>query len=240
MQIQRDDTSQRDPFFAMLTLRYKSKPNKTNSPPPLCCTYVYLSTWSQFACSANQHPKSTIKKKKSHKPLRISWISNREFSPEMYLPCLIIIQSCYFDYRIKTVRTLSLRFVLCSLDLEELRAQRIISATHKSTRSENPITWAEWLWLLCRHWLTLLDTPEQMWEHVVQQHIRQYVEVLCEHVNDRIKGVVTRGRHPLWFLQETATGHMRRRFVGQTSQRYDWSLWGFWTNMFCCLKHKLK
>ena len=127
MQIQRDDTSQRDPFFAMLTLRYKSKPNKTNSPPPLCCTYVYLSTWSQFAYSANQHPKSIVKKKKSQKPLRISWISNREFSPEMYLPCLIIIQSYYFDYRIKTVRTLAAFRTLFTWSRRTTRAKDYLS-----------------------------------------------------------------------------------------------------------------
>ena len=39
-----------------------------------------------------------------------------------------------------------LRFVLCSLDLDVLRAQRSMGfllnlTTHKSTRSENPITW---------------------------------------------------------------------------------------------------
>ena len=42
-----------------------------------------------------------------------------------------------------------LRFVFCSLDLDVLRAQRImgffIVITHKSTRSESPITWYE-LW----------------------------------------------------------------------------------------------
>ena len=40
---------------------------------------------------------------------------------------------------------LDLRFVLCSRDLDLLRAQRImgffILITHKSKRSENPITW---------------------------------------------------------------------------------------------------
>ena len=40
----------------------------------------------QFVCSANQHPKSTIKKE-AHKPLRTSWIS-----PKMCLPRLIIMQ----------------------------------------------------------------------------------------------------------------------------------------------------
>ena len=40
-----------------------------------------------------------------------------------------------------------LRFMLCSRDLDIIRAQRImgffILITHKSTRSENPITWSE-------------------------------------------------------------------------------------------------
>ena len=42
-----------------------------------------------------------------------------------------------------------LRFVFCSRDLDVLRAQRImgfvILITHKSTRSENAITWTECL-----------------------------------------------------------------------------------------------
>ena len=46
---------------------------------------------------------------------------------------------------------LDLCFVLCSLDLDVLRAQRImgfyILITHKSTRSENPITWLSYLHL---------------------------------------------------------------------------------------------
>ena len=98
-----------------------------------------MATWSEFACSANQHPKSTVKK--AHKPLRISWIS-----PKTCLPCLIIIQSCYFDYRINKLFACS-RCVICVLYsvLDVLRAQRsmgfFILITHKSTRSENPITW---------------------------------------------------------------------------------------------------
>ena len=71
-------------------------------------------------------------RKKAHKPLRTSWISQK-----MCLPCLIIIH---------TARSrCDLRFVLCSRDLDVLRAQRIIGffilITHKSARSENPITW---------------------------------------------------------------------------------------------------
>ena len=49
------------------------------------------SMWSQFAISANQHLKHTIKRKS---PQTFAHLVN--FS-KMYLPCLIIIQSCYFD-----------------------------------------------------------------------------------------------------------------------------------------------
>ena len=37
-------------------------------------------TWSEFACPANQHPKSASKKNKSHIPLRTSWISPPKMS----------------------------------------------------------------------------------------------------------------------------------------------------------------
>ena len=91
---------------------------------------------SVLVCPANQHPKSTIKKK-AHKPLRTSWISQ-----QMRRPCLIIIQSCIL---IQTFHMFSLllHFVLCSRDLNVLRAQRIIGffifITHKSMRSESCI-----------------------------------------------------------------------------------------------------
>ena len=50
----------------------------------------------------------------------------REF-PQKCLPCLIIMQSCYCDYRInKTLSPLDLRSLLCSRDLDVLRTQRII------------------------------------------------------------------------------------------------------------------
>ena len=67
---------------------------------------IGLTTWSQFVCPANQHLESTIKKK-AHKPLRIMWIS-----PKMCLPCLIIIQSCYSDYRMNNLFACS-RCVIC-------------------------------------------------------------------------------------------------------------------------------
>ena len=63
-------------------------------------------TCSEFARPANQHPENTIKKK-THKPLRTSWISRK-----MCPPRLIIIQSCYFDYRIDKPFTCS-RCVIC-------------------------------------------------------------------------------------------------------------------------------
>ena len=73
---------------------------------------------SEFASPANQNPKGTIKKKKAHKPLRTSENFTQKISPS----CLIIIQSCYFDYKMNTAfRLISLRdvcFALCSRDLE--------------------------------------------------------------------------------------------------------------------------
>ena len=63
-------------------------------------------TWSEFACPANQHPESTVKKK-AHNPLRTPLIS-----PKTCLPCLIIIRSCYFDYRINKPFICS-RWVIC-------------------------------------------------------------------------------------------------------------------------------
>ena len=77
-----------------------------------------------------------------------SWIS-----PKLCLTCLIIIQSCYCDYRIKqTFRIFSLRrvrFSFGSLDHDALRAQRIIGffivlPTNQQGWLENPITWSEW------------------------------------------------------------------------------------------------
>ena len=51
--------------------------------------------WSSLLLPTNQHPKSTIKKKKkAHTTLRTLWAS-----PEMCLPCVITTQSIYFDYR---------------------------------------------------------------------------------------------------------------------------------------------
>ena len=73
------------------------------------CAVLYrgiLIMWSDFACPANQHPKSTIKKKS---PETFAHLEN--FS-KMCLPCLIIIRSCYFDYRLNKPFTYS-RCVIC-------------------------------------------------------------------------------------------------------------------------------
>ena len=58
----------------------------------LTCQHVLSTMWSGFVCSASQHPKSTVKKKKAHKPLCILWIS-----PKTCLSRLVIIQSCYYS-----------------------------------------------------------------------------------------------------------------------------------------------
>ena len=59
------------------------------------------------------------------KPTNLS--APREF---LCLSCFIIIQSCYFNYRRKKIFTKlllnDLHFVLCSLELDVLRAQRIM------------------------------------------------------------------------------------------------------------------
>ena len=79
-------------------------------------------------CLPNQSAsKKHSHEKKAHKPLHTPLIS-----PKINLPCLIIIQSCYFDYRINKrlpyshYVTNDLLFVLCSLDLDILSAQRIV------------------------------------------------------------------------------------------------------------------
>ena len=58
---------------------------------------------------SQSEPQKHNPEKKAHKPLHTSCISQ-----EMYLPCLIIIQSCYFDYRIYKPFTCS-RCVICVL-----------------------------------------------------------------------------------------------------------------------------
>ena len=104
-------------------------------------------TWSEFAC-----PPISIQKhnqdEKAHKPLRTS----------------AMLKSQLFCLRNKlTFHMFSLcdlRFVLCSRDLDVLRAQRIIGffilITHKSTRSDNPITWFQ-----LAKWQTSLKTRDK-------------------------------------------------------------------------------
>ena len=102
----------------------------------LPCDRIWLRSQSAFG-KHNQEMKA-------HIPLRTSRISKKQ----MCRPCLIIIKSCYFDYRINKPFIRNSRclicFFLCSLDIDVRCAQRIIGffilITHKSMRSENPIT----------------------------------------------------------------------------------------------------
>ena len=65
-------------------------------------------TWLEFVCPANQQPKSTIKKKPT------CLCAPRELL-ERCLSCLIIIQYCYFDYRINKPFACS-RCLICAKD----------------------------------------------------------------------------------------------------------------------------
>ena len=96
------------------------------------------------------------------------------------LPCLIIRKYCAF--RMFSLR--DLRSVLCSLNLNVLRAQRIICffilITHKSTRSENWITWLErvsHIWALNRDLYMLYRMPRHasLTPSVVNQAHKQTV-----------------------------------------------------------------
>ena len=94
-----------------------------------------------ITCPANQHPKSTIKK---IIPQAFAHLVN--FSKKMCLPCLLIEQSYYFDYRINKPFVCS-RCVICVscsvrvISTYYARKGFFILITHKSTRLENPITW---------------------------------------------------------------------------------------------------
>ena len=56
--------------------------------------FPVVSLWLEFARPANQHPKRTIKKKGPQTFAHLVGFLKK------CLPCLIITQSCYFDYRI--------------------------------------------------------------------------------------------------------------------------------------------
>lgn len=49
--------------------------------------------------------------------------------------------------------------------------------------------------------LTLLHTPVELRQDVVQQHVAQRLEILGEDVADGVKCVITGGGHPLGFLR---------------------------------------
>ena len=116
-------------------------------PPPAGVTPY---DWSLIACPANQHPKSTIKNKKTHEPLRTSWISQT-----ICWPCLKIIKFSYFDFCMFLLYDLC--FVLSLHDLQVLGVQRImgffILITRVCTVLKSPWIWllglkSPWIWLL--------------------------------------------------------------------------------------------
>lgn len=49
--------------------------------------------------------------------------------------------------------------------------------------------------------LTLLHTPVELRQDVVEQHVAQCLEILGEDVADGVKCVIAGGGHPLGFLQ---------------------------------------
>ena len=136
------------PTYVQCNRQPNSRPKRVTSTNPLkeasteprsylLFTYNHHIYIQLHKFTYNQHPKAQSRKK-AHKPLPTSWIS-----PKTCLPSLIITQS--FDHRINVFSLRDMRFLLCSLDLDVLRAQRsmgfFILITHKPTRSENPITW---------------------------------------------------------------------------------------------------
>ena len=91
----------------------------------------------------------------SSQPISIPKVQSRKKCPQTFahlvnfcLPCLIIIQSCYFDYRINRLsHVLAAWSAFRALFTWSRPYERkgswafFILITHKSTRSENPITW---------------------------------------------------------------------------------------------------
>ena len=90
-------------------------------------------------------------KKKAQTPLR-----NARISLKMCRPCLVMMQSCYFDYRINKPFACSrcltciscsvhvIRRITCAKDhrlFQEPSWLFLILITHKATRSENSTAW---------------------------------------------------------------------------------------------------
>ena len=94
--------------------------------------------WPTTAHLLNQSaPRKHNQERKTHKPLRTPWISQR-----ICQPCL----SCYFDYRInKSLAAGSASLALSTWSWRTRCAKdhglKKILFTHKSTSSQNPIIW---------------------------------------------------------------------------------------------------
>ena len=97
--------------------------------------------WLEVAHPANQLPKRTIKKKS---PQTFAHLMNfsKNVSAMNHAIWLFLLQN---KQTLPMFSLRDLRFVLCSLDLDLLWCAKdhglFILITHKSTRSENPITW---------------------------------------------------------------------------------------------------
>ena len=104
-------------------------------------------TWSEFAC-----PPISIQKAQSRRK------SPQTFAHLGHVKISVILSADKLTFHMFSL--CDLRFVLCSRDLDVLRAQRIIGffilITHKSTRSDNPITWFQ-----LAKWQTSLKTRDK-------------------------------------------------------------------------------
>ena len=135
------------------------------------CVFLSISLlWSHFSLRrrrrsvaakvvTNQRPKSTVKKK-VHKALRTSWTYQKM--------CLIIIQSCYFEYRINKPFACSRCVIcvscsICSRDLDVLHAQRIIGFFILIYPQINEVGKSDHVALFCD--VTSVASPSGSFEH---------------------------------------------------------------------------
>ena len=121
------------------TLSFERSPIESSFSFSSCLSSLYhgSSQWNTFQCDqTNWLPSQSEKKQKALYSLHPLWISQN-----MCLPCWIIIQSCYFDYKINKpyARSHGMICLPCSVHLRCV--QRImgffILITHKSMRLEN-------------------------------------------------------------------------------------------------------
>ena len=98
-------------------------------------TSLKSTTWSQIACSANQRPKITVKKKSPQTFARFVNFS------KMCLPCLIIMKSCYIGCRINKLFTCSHCVICVSCSVHVISTYYVCKG---SWAFFVLITWHEW------------------------------------------------------------------------------------------------